>query len=174
MEPTIYKPSIYKGAGIYKAGAEGGGGGGALNGVLTRADLSSGFSFNNLENAVRGIQQGICDSTYALNNSIMQGFHGVDNVLVLVQDHVDDVVDAADGTGFLNILPDGVALQLACTGRFRHHHPVVDLNGIGGRGTGHNRFGSAGVAGKVVKFNVAQTDSNICLTWMPSAWNVCS
>ena len=28
MEPTIYKPSIYNGAGIYKAGAEGGGGGG--------------------------------------------------------------------------------------------------------------------------------------------------
>lgn len=27
MEPMIYKPSIYKGAGIYKAGAEGGGGG---------------------------------------------------------------------------------------------------------------------------------------------------
>ena len=26
MEPTIYKPSIYNGAGIYKAGAEGGGG----------------------------------------------------------------------------------------------------------------------------------------------------
>lgn len=29
MEPTIYKPSIYKGAGIYKTGAEGGGGGGS-------------------------------------------------------------------------------------------------------------------------------------------------
>lgn len=28
MEPTIYKPSIYKGAGIYKTGTEGGGGGG--------------------------------------------------------------------------------------------------------------------------------------------------
>ena len=27
MEPKIYKPGIYKGAGIYKAGAEGGGGG---------------------------------------------------------------------------------------------------------------------------------------------------
>lgn len=26
MEPTIYKPSIYKGAGVYKTGAEGGGG----------------------------------------------------------------------------------------------------------------------------------------------------
>lgn len=31
MEPTIYKPSIYKGAGIYKIGAEGGGGGGGQN-----------------------------------------------------------------------------------------------------------------------------------------------
>ena len=30
MEPKIYKPSIYNGAGIYKAGAEGGGGGGNL------------------------------------------------------------------------------------------------------------------------------------------------
>jgi hypothetical protein len=30
MEPTIYKPSIYNGAGIYKAGAEGGGGGGGV------------------------------------------------------------------------------------------------------------------------------------------------
>lgn len=28
MKPTIYKPSIYKGAGIYKIGSEGGGGGG--------------------------------------------------------------------------------------------------------------------------------------------------
>ena len=30
---------------------------------------------------MRGIQQGICDSTYALNNSIMSGFHGVDNAV---------------------------------------------------------------------------------------------
>ena len=28
MEPTIYKPSIYNGAGIYNNGAGGGGGGG--------------------------------------------------------------------------------------------------------------------------------------------------
>lgn len=67
-----------------------GGGGGALNGVLTRADLASGFSFNNLENAVRGIQQGICDSTYALNNSIMSGFHGVDNALCGIGHQISD------------------------------------------------------------------------------------
>ncbi len=67
-----------------------GGGGGALNGVLTRADLASGCSFNNLENGVRGIQQGICDSTYALNNSIMSGFHGVDNALCSIGHQISD------------------------------------------------------------------------------------
>ena len=35
MEPTIYKPSIYKGAGIYKDGAEGGGGG-SVGGITTK------------------------------------------------------------------------------------------------------------------------------------------
>ncbi|MCI9376398.1 MAG: hypothetical protein HFF85_08360 [Oscillibacter sp.] len=57
------------------------GGGNSAQGALTRADLCSEFNFNGLENAVRGVQQGICDSTYALNNSInglgmnvMQGF----------------------------------------------------------------------------------------------------
>lgn len=57
------------------------GGGAGLQGIVTRADITSGFQFNNLENGVRGIQQGICDSTYALNNSIMSGFHGVDNAI---------------------------------------------------------------------------------------------
>jgi len=64
------------------------GGGAGLHGALTRADLCSEFNFNGLENAVRGVQQGICDSAYALNNSInglgvnmMQGFHGVDNAI---------------------------------------------------------------------------------------------
>lgn len=61
-------------------------------GALTRADLCSEFNFNNLDRAVSGIQQGICDSTYALNNAItsgtntlqmgmMQGFNGVDRAV---------------------------------------------------------------------------------------------
>ena len=83
------------GGGMWGGGMFGGMGGwgngglmAAANGALTRADLCSEFNFNGLENAVRGIQQGICDSTYALNNSInglgmnvMQGFHGVDNAI---------------------------------------------------------------------------------------------
>lgn len=68
------------------------GGGSGAQGAVTRSDLCSEFNFNNLENAVRGIQQGICDSTYALNNTIMsgnnaiqmgimQGFNGVDRAV---------------------------------------------------------------------------------------------
>ena len=62
-------------------GFGGSGGGSEMGGLVTRADLCSEFNFNGLENGVRGIQQGICDSTYALNNSIMGGFHGVDNAV---------------------------------------------------------------------------------------------
>ena len=41
MEPTIYKPSIYKGTGIYNTGA-GGGGGGAKLGILDNFKFSLG------------------------------------------------------------------------------------------------------------------------------------
>lgn len=54
-----------------------GGGAAGLQGALTRADLCSEFSFNDLQNAVRGVQQGICDSTFSLNNTVVNGFNGV-------------------------------------------------------------------------------------------------
>ena len=57
------------------------GGGVGLNGALTRAELYDGFAMQNIDSAVRGVQQGICDSTYALNNAITGGFHGVDNAI---------------------------------------------------------------------------------------------
>lgn len=70
---------------IFGWGRGGFGGGGMFGGgggnPVTTADLCSQFNFNDLQNSVRGIQQGICDSTYALNNSIMGGFHGVDNAI---------------------------------------------------------------------------------------------
>lgn len=69
------------GNGGFGFGGNRGGGTGGDCGCVTRADLSSSFSFNNLDNAVRGISQGICDSTYALNNAITGGFHGVDNAI---------------------------------------------------------------------------------------------
>ena len=64
-----------------RGGFGGFGGGDGGGGALTRAELYDGFALQNIDGAVRGVQQGICDSTYALNNSIMSGFHGVDNAV---------------------------------------------------------------------------------------------
>lgn len=58
-----------------------GGNRGGNGDCATQADLCNSFNFNNLENGVARIGQGICDSTYALNTSIMNGFHGVDNAI---------------------------------------------------------------------------------------------
>lgn len=57
------------------------GGGGLFGGnndssALTRADMTSEFNFNNLDNSVRSLQGGLADSTYALNNTIANGFTG--------------------------------------------------------------------------------------------------
>lgn len=66
---------------IFGNGYGGFGGFGGGGQALTRAELYDGFAMQNIDSAVRGVQQGICDSTYALNNSIMSGFHGVDNAV---------------------------------------------------------------------------------------------
>ena len=64
-----------------------GGGGGANNpgfqGYATRADINEGFAFNGLNNGIQAIQQGICDSTYALNNAIQGGFNA--NQMAMMQ-----------------------------------------------------------------------------------------
>lgn len=58
-----------------------GNGGGAIQGALTRGDLCMDMNFNGLENAVRGVNQGLCDGFYAMNTSLLNGFHGVDNAI---------------------------------------------------------------------------------------------
>lgn len=51
------------------------GGGAGLQGLATRADINEGFALNNITGGIQAIQQGICDSTYALNNAISGGFN---------------------------------------------------------------------------------------------------
>ena len=59
-------------------GGYGGWGGAGLQGMATRADINEGFALNGITTGITAIQQGICDSTYALNNAITGGFHGVE------------------------------------------------------------------------------------------------
>lgn len=72
-------------AGIFGNGFGGfggfGGGGAGLQGIATRADINEGFALNNITGGIQAIQQGICDSTYALNNTMTNGFFGVDRGL---------------------------------------------------------------------------------------------
>lgn len=58
-------------------GGFGGGGGSGFQGYATRADINEGFALNGITNGITAIQQGMCDSTYALNNSITGGFNSV-------------------------------------------------------------------------------------------------
>ena len=56
-------------------GNYGGGMGMMLNGIATRADINEGFALNNITGGITAIQQGICDSTYALTNAVNSGFN---------------------------------------------------------------------------------------------------
>lgn len=49
----------------------------ADNGALTRSDLCEGFNFQNVENGIRGVQNGLCDGFYAQNTTMLQGFNGI-------------------------------------------------------------------------------------------------
>lgn len=62
-------------------GFGGWGGGNGMNGALTRGELCQDMNFNDLQSAVRGVSQGICDSTFALNNTMTNGFAGVQQTL---------------------------------------------------------------------------------------------
>ncbi len=65
------------GRGGYGGFGGGGGGGESFQGYATRADINAGFAVNNLQSGITAIQQGICDSTYALNNTITGGFNSI-------------------------------------------------------------------------------------------------
>ena len=55
-------------------GGNGGANGSGFQGWATRADINEGFALNNIQSGITGIQQGICDSTYALTNATNSGF----------------------------------------------------------------------------------------------------
>ena len=63
----------------------GGWGNGAAQGALTRGELCQDMNFQSLENAVRGVQSGLCDGFYAMNTGLLNGFSGVNNAIQQAQ-----------------------------------------------------------------------------------------
>lgn len=49
----------------------------ALQGALTRSELYDTMQGNQLDNGIRGVQQGLCDGFYALNTGLLTGFNGI-------------------------------------------------------------------------------------------------
>ena len=51
------------------------------NGAVTRADLCSEFAFNDLNRAVEGLNNGLCNGFYTLSGQVNGGFAGVNNAI---------------------------------------------------------------------------------------------
>ena len=84
-----------------------GGGGSGFQGFATRADINEGFALNGLQTGITAIQQGLCDSTYALQNSITGGFNAVNGA---IKDCCCTTQRAIDGVNF-NMAQNTCALQ---------------------------------------------------------------
>ena len=99
----------------------------------TRADVNEAIAFNGVERGISAIQQGICDSTYALNNSItsgfnntnvalLQGFNGVQsqmcNMAAQAQDCCCQTQRAIDGVNY-NMATNTCAIQNTIQGSTR-------------------------------------------------------
>lgn len=84
-------------------GGFGGFGGGGANGVVTRAELQMGFNDQDTRAGIRGIQQGICDSTYALTNAINQTQHAISDCCCTTNNNIErstcSIVNAIHGEG---------------------------------------------------------------------------
>lgn len=74
-------------------GGWGGGSGNNGTSAVVGREISYGFDMNNLENGIRGVQNGLCDGFYAMNSSLMnttaqlqstlaQGFGGINTALL--------------------------------------------------------------------------------------------
>ena len=82
---------LFGGYGGYGFGGGFGGYGGAgLQGVATRADINAGFQFQDIQNGIRGLERGLCDGFYNVNNSLQNGFNGVQQSINSVQHQISD------------------------------------------------------------------------------------
>ena len=146
-------------------------GGGAMPyfaGVATRADINEGFALNNITGGITAIQQGICDSTYALNNAITNGFHGVDRGLCdlgyAMKDCCCTTQRAIDGVNY-NMATNTAALQNTINGSTRD---IIDATNAGTRAVldflTQDKISTLTAENQALKFQASQTAQNAFIT----------
>jgi hypothetical protein len=91
-----------------------GGNNAAAQGALTRADLCQDLNFQNVENGVRGIQQGLCDGFYSQNTTMLQGFNGVQRDMCSGFNGVVSTVNQGFNATNQNINNLGYQMQSCC------------------------------------------------------------
>lgn len=172
-----------------RGGFGGFGGGGAstdpgLEGLATRADVNEAIAFNGVERGISAIQQGICDSTYALNNSItsgfnntnvalLQGFNGVQsqmcNMAAQAQDCCCQTQRAIDGVNY-NMETNTCAIQNTIQNSTRD---IIDSQNAGTREIlnflTQDKIASLQSENQALKFQASQTAQNSYLAAMSDA-----
>src|SRR3990172_8390129 len=78
-----------------------------------------------------------------------------------VEDHVEDEIDADPRAGLVDILADGVAVDLAALRAGLHHQAVVRLDGPQRAHSRHHRFVATTVAGEVMILDSSHADTPI-------------
>lgn len=166
-------------------------GGAGLQGMATRADINEGFALNNLQGGINAIQQGICDRTYALTNSItngfnntnmgmMQGFNGVErsfcNLSSQLADYCCTTQRAIDNVNY-NMATNTCALQNTMNNNTRDIIDVqrggiqtlmdklcqMEYNGL------NDKYQAAMAENQSLKFQISQTGQNSAIGAMIDA-----
>ena len=115
---------LFAGNGNWGWGGNGGG-----RGATTREEITYGFDMNNLENGVRGIQQGLCDGFYAVNTGMLNGFSGVQSTLCQGFAGINSAI-TADTTATIAGIHDlsTQVAQCCCDNRYALATNFADLN----------------------------------------------
>lgn len=82
-------------------------------GTTTREEVAYGFDMNNLENGIRGIQNGLCDGFYALNTGLLNGFAANQNNVNLGFSGLNGVLCNLGNTLERSISDTGIEIQQA-------------------------------------------------------------
>lgn len=139
-----------------------------ISGMATRADINEGFALNNITSGITAIQQGICDATYALNNTITSGFHGVDRGLCDMSHQLSDCCcqtqRAIDGVNY-NLATQTAQLQNTMCSNTRD---IIDATNAGTRAVldflTQDKISTLTAENQALKFQASQTAQNAFIT----------
>ena len=148
-------------ASLFGGGLGGWGGFGSgdagLQGIATRADINSGFQFNDLQNGIRGIERGLCDGFYSVQNGMNTIGHQISDCCCATQRAIDSVN--------FNILTQTNALQNTMCSNTRD---IIDVQNAGTRAIldflTQDKIATLTAENQSLKFAASQSAQNAFIT----------